>query len=206
MPEPLENLQQRLGAAFQVAAERGVPLTARGVSQCLLPPHLRNPDALVERGPDDVMAESCARCALSDACAGVPRWYSDAYGLGALSPLDERATQDDISIDPAAHPAPRRGPLLARRPGRFRVVLVNLCEATWGYGPGAAEYLRAELLSTPDLAERIDVEILFLVNQSVPQATEAILAAGAGFGRLLLLQLEPGRQRRGEPRAQTPRR
>lgn len=57
----------------------------------------------------------------------------------------------------------------------FKVLLVNLCEDSCGYGPSSSEYLRAELEATPDLANRIDVEILFLERMSAEQATDRIL-------------------------------
>ena len=170
MPEPMEALRERIAASAQAAKERGVPLTTRGIAFCLLPASQRRSAESTARGPDDVMAEGCGRCPRQGECRGVPRYYADAYGLDALTPLEE--LEDGVGIDPAAHPEPTRGPIAPRDASRFRVVLVNLCEATWGYGPGAAEYLRAELLAR--LGERVDVEILFLVNQSADAAADAI--------------------------------
>lgn len=59
----------------------------------------------------------------------------------------------------------------------FRILLVNLCEDSCGYGPSSSEYLRAELLATPDLRERISVEILFLQGMSADAAADGILDA-----------------------------
>jgi radical SAM superfamily enzyme YgiQ (UPF0313 family) len=58
----------------------------------------------------------------------------------------------------------------------FRIVLVNLCEDACGYGPSSSEYLRAELLASPDLRDRISVEILFLEQHGPEQAVERVLA------------------------------
>lgn len=58
-----------------------------------------------------------------------------------------------------------------------RIALVNLCEDSYGYGAGAAEYLRAHLLSREDLAEQIDVQILFLQGLDTSQSVERILEA-----------------------------
>jgi anaerobic magnesium-protoporphyrin IX monomethyl ester cyclase len=59
----------------------------------------------------------------------------------------------------------------------FRIILVNLCEDACGYGPSSSEYLRAELLASPDLRDRIEVEILFLENCTGERAAELVLAA-----------------------------
>lgn len=59
----------------------------------------------------------------------------------------------------------------------FRVLLVNLSEDACGYGPSSSEYLRAELLATPDLRERVEVEIAFLVGVGAEEAAERVLAA-----------------------------
>lgn len=58
----------------------------------------------------------------------------------------------------------------------FRVILVNLCEDACGYGPSSSEYLRAELLASEDLRDRVEVEILFLEDCSAEQAAERVLA------------------------------
>lgn len=63
----------------------------------------------------------------------------------------------------------------------FRVVLVNLCEDSCGYGPSSSEYLRAELLATDDLAAQISVEILFLQGLTSEEAAERILEATPDF-------------------------
>lgn len=59
---------------------------------------------------------------------------------------------------------------------RARIVLANLCEETYGYGPGASEYLRAQLLAKPDLAERLDVHVLFLTGTDPTAFAERIAA------------------------------
>lgn len=58
----------------------------------------------------------------------------------------------------------------------FRVILVNLCEDACGYGPSSSEYLRAELLATADLRDRIEVDILFIEGGTAEQAAEQVLA------------------------------
>ena len=64
------------------------------------------------------------------------------------------------------------------RPDRqLRVVLVNLCDETFGYGPSASEYLHASLAADPALRDRIAVTVLFR-EQEPPEATaDAIRAA-----------------------------
>lgn len=58
----------------------------------------------------------------------------------------------------------------------FRVILVNLCEDACGYGPSSSEYLRAELRASPDLRDRVSVEILFLEGHTPERAAERVLA------------------------------
>lgn len=58
----------------------------------------------------------------------------------------------------------------------FRITLVNLCEDACGYGPSSSEYLRAELLASSDLRDRIEVEILFLEGCSAERAADLVLA------------------------------
>lgn len=56
----------------------------------------------------------------------------------------------------------------------FKVTLVNLCEDSCGYGPSSCEYLRAELEATKDLADRVQVQILFLERTTPEKAAEQI--------------------------------
>lgn len=58
---------------------------------------------------------------------------------------------------------------------RFRLALVNLCEDAYGYGAGASEYLKAAVLSAPELRERVDVEIFFLEGVTPAQAAHKVL-------------------------------
>jgi radical SAM superfamily enzyme YgiQ (UPF0313 family) len=58
----------------------------------------------------------------------------------------------------------------------FRVALVNLCEQSYGYGPGASEYLRAALLAAPTLAGRVACEVFFLENVPAEGVAERVLA------------------------------
>ncbi len=58
----------------------------------------------------------------------------------------------------------------------FRVALVNLCEDAYGYGPGASEYLRAQILATPDLGGSTEVDILFLERSSADQVADRVMA------------------------------
>lgn len=58
----------------------------------------------------------------------------------------------------------------------LRLVLANLCEDAMGYGPGASEYLRAQIITSPELAARVDVSIVFEPGMSEEQAVERILA------------------------------
>jgi len=67
----------------------------------------------------------------------------------------------------------------SRRP--IRVVLANLCEDPCDYGPGASEYLRAKLLDTPDIAERIELTILFLSGVDTDGFAERIAAHDPDF-------------------------
>lgn len=60
----------------------------------------------------------------------------------------------------------------------LKVVLVNLCEDACGYTPSSSEHLRAQLLATEDLAERIDVRILFLEDRTPERAAREILEVG----------------------------
>jgi len=80
--------------------------------------------------------------------------------------------------DPSPEVAAGRTPAPPRRPlavlgqsepipkregsGRLRITLANVCEEAFGYGPAASEYLRAKLLSVPEIADRVEVSILFL--------------------------------------------
>lgn len=58
---------------------------------------------------------------------------------------------------------------------RLKLVLVNLCEDTCGYTPSSSEHLRAQLIATTDLAERCDVSILFLENETPESAARQVL-------------------------------
>ena len=59
----------------------------------------------------------------------------------------------------------------------FRVALVNLCENTYGYGAGASEYLKAQLVATPDLADEVEVEIFFLESATPEAVADRVLDA-----------------------------
>ena len=56
----------------------------------------------------------------------------------------------------------------------LRVALVNLCEESYGYGPGASEYLRAALVAS--LGDRARAEVFFLESVAPGDAADRILA------------------------------
>lgn len=159
---------QAIGAELRFAPESGIPL-------CALPEAAHEKAVVQRRASGMELSMACQSCAAAAQCAGLPAWYLDRHGDDALVPLAApvaRATPPRTDAHPAFHKD-----AVAKRPGRFRLVLINLSEATWGYGPGACEYLRAAVLSQPELAERVDVDILFLVGLSDKAAADAIQAA-----------------------------
>ncbi len=103
--------------------------------------------------------------------------------------LDELWPDDGERLPVTAAHAGRRAPIAlehvdrargsAERP--LRVVLANLCEDPWDYGPGASEYLRAKLLSTPDLADRIELALLFLGGTDTESFAERIASHDPDF-------------------------
>lgn len=185
LPERLAPLRPRLARALDVCAARGVSarLAPRGgLPFCALGPehaHGRHapwdPSRPVARDADDRLGKGCDRCAMHDHCRGVPAWFADLHGTDDLTPFDAPLPRD-VPVDPDAQLAPRRLIPTPAPSSRLRVLLVNQCEATWGYGPGASEYLRAHLLAHTDLREHIDVDILFAVGTSPERVATEILA------------------------------
>lgn len=88
----------------------------------------------------------------------------------------------DELFAPASDVAPEGGVRVLRHTDRAlgrraaRVVLVNLCEDACGYGPGASEYLRAQLLADPAIAERIELTLLFMSGIDTAGFAEQIAA------------------------------
>jgi radical SAM superfamily enzyme YgiQ (UPF0313 family) len=100
-------------------------------------------------------------------------------------PLVDRAARP-LFAEPSRAVGPVRRPLailgqteaIPRRTGeaRLRITLANVCEEAFGYGPAASEYLRAKLLSVPEIADQVDVSILFLGGTDCEAFAEQIAA------------------------------
>lgn len=160
----LDELRTLVARFISAASTRGVPLLVlpnSGVPSCALPAE----DAWLSldrsRGASPLgFSPECAACSLRSRCAGHRPWALSAFGAGAVRPL----------LEAAREPAPR----VDHR--RLRLVLLNLIERSFGYGPGAAEHLRAAVLSEPDLEPRVHVEIAHYVGVPSDEAIERLLA------------------------------
>ncbi|MEZ4220096.1 MAG: radical SAM protein [Polyangiaceae bacterium] len=182
LPESVAALRPRLSRTLVQAEALGVPvriLPDAGIPPCAVEDSWRSDTLFGFRLTKEArgLPEVCATCAEASRCGGTPEWHRSLWGADGLSPLERPLTQarHQAREPEAAASFTRRA--MPRREGAFRVLLVNPCEATWGYGPGAAEYLRAALLAKPDLAACVDVDIEFLVGVPPKRAAELILEA-----------------------------
>ncbi len=183
LPEDLSRLRPRLAAAFEEAQRLSIQIQLLpncGIPPCALPEAARSDRhvALPAASRDPArMGQQCTTCAEAPRCGGLPTWYLQRHGSSGLSPLSQPVAPSRRRANEPEALARFHKRKLTRRAGRFRLVLVNLSEATWGYGPGASEYLRAAVLSQPELADTVDVDILFLVGLSAEAAAASIAEA-----------------------------
>ncbi|MBK7585582.1 MAG: radical SAM protein [Myxococcales bacterium] len=173
-------LSEALGRVLDAALEHGVEaaiLPRSGLPFCAVPERHRHTGVLrfdrtreAELGPRDRYSPACEPCVARRECSGFRAWQLTEWPAGAVEPLTQPIAA------PASLAAERGAAAPGKTRGRFRVVLANLVERTFGYGPGAAEYLRAALLTAPALRDRVEVDVQLMVNVPTARAAEQLLA------------------------------
>jgi tRNA A37 methylthiotransferase MiaB len=137
--------------------------------------------------PEGAVVDIAAVDAFVRELARVEREMSEAEVAALFSPAEspteeERRAKSNASVAQKDPPRIRHALEVFRHrdlpksaAGRpLRIVLANLCQDSQGYGPGASEYLRAKLLSVPEIAEQVEITILFLTGSDTKAFAEQI--------------------------------